>query len=772
MGLQSPVPGTIPDNPSQEAQIADLKHRVKELEALHWITQAVTFSMPLDDILELIYTQLKRVIPLPNFYIAMLNPDRQSLNCAFYAEGDERIDQKEPWPLNSGLSGVIMRNRTPLRTLSYDDECHRRNIPNEEKTNEAWMGAPLLGGNQAIGVMATFSGDSNITYTQEAEDFFISVAAYLGSVLERQRLYDRLQTRARQLNLLNEIGRVLASSLDLDEVLDLVVRNAATLLDSEAGSLLLLDEDSGDLVFRVSSGPTGQKLIGRKVPSGRGIAGVTFSENHPIIVNDAQHDQRWYSTFDQKSEFITRSLAAVPLNARGRTIGVLEVLNHKENRPYETEDVELLTSFAAQAAITIENARLFTMTDQALRSHIEELTTLQMIDRQLNTTLDYREVIGQTLAWAVRSTGATIGLVAVLSEEEDGSRGLRILASHNYPESFIEEYEEKLWPLSQGIMGRAIRESQASEVTNLSADPDYLAVVPDMRAKLTVPIQRENQVSGVITLESPREDEFGDKEKAFIERLADHAAIAIENARLFQAVKQANQAKTDFISFVAHELKQPMTSMKGYTDLLLKGVGGVISDTQQQFLQVIRTNVGRMDEMINELLDVSRIESGKMRLNIGPVQPVDVLSDVLRNFEQVVASKNQKLKVEIEPDLPSVNGDPGRLLQVISNLVSNAYKYTPEGGTITLSVKRIEENGHPFICWSVRDTGVGMTPEELDRLFTKYFRSTNPAVRNVPGTGLGLVITRSIVLLHGGQMNVESESGKGSTFSFTIPVAS
>ncbi|MEJ5308548.1 MAG: GAF domain-containing protein [Anaerolineae bacterium] len=753
--------------------------RADELRSLYWIAQALNFTTELDDIMELIYTQLKRVIAMPNFYIALKDPDEDKLAFTFYVEEDERLYPTDTWTTRESLSGVVLTSGMTIRTTDYTTECQKRGLtPGGPRPGRAWMGAPLTAGDKSLGVMVASTFDPNTVFTEEDENFFVTVAAYTAAIIERHSLYERLETRARQLATLNEIGNLLASSLDLDEVLDLVVRNAADLLNSEAGSLLLLDDESGDLIFRISSGPAGAKLVGMRVPAGKGIAGAAFAENRPVITQDTHKDGRWDSSFDRRAEFSTQSIIAVPLNARGRTIGVLEVINRKDSRPFNQEDTELLLAFGAQAAIAIENAQLFTMTDQALQARVEELTTLQQIDRQLNATLDYSAVMGQTLEWAIRTTGATIGLIAALQETEDGTQGLRFLAHRGYPEDIFARYEkDMLWPLEDGLIGQTVRSGETTLTTDLAHNPHYRALTPGMRTQLTVPIKREERdrggpgVIGVISLESDQDDTFSESSVAFIGRLADHAAIAIENARLFQKVQQANDAKTDFISFVSHELKQPMTSMKGYIDLLMQGIGGSLNEQQQQFLHIIRNNVGRMDRLVQDLLDVSRIESGRLRLDMGHVLPEEIVSEAVQAFEQEIAAKRQTLQVVLPPNLPAVLGDRGRLIQVLTNLVSNANKYTPERGLIIISADLWSDKGQDYVRWSVQDTGIGMKPDELSRLFTKYFRASSAAVRSVQGTGLGLVITRSIVEMHGGQVMVESEYQKGSTFSFTIPIA-
>ncbi len=749
--------------------------RSAELQALHWIAQAISFDTTLDNILELIYTQLSRVMTLPNFYVAQRDPETERMFSAFYIEDGERRYPDDTWADDEGLTGAIMRNAVPLRTDDYRTECEVRGCePSGPRLGRAWMGTPLTAGDRTVGIMVASTFDPDQRFTSEDEDFFVTVGAYTGALLERHTLYAQLESRANQLDTLNEIAMVLASSLDLDEVLELVVKSAAKLINAEAGSLLLLDEDTGDLVFQITNGPSGEDLIGMHVPAGRGIAGAAFTENHPVISQNTSQDKRWYANFDKRSEFVTESVLAVPLNARGRGIGVLEVINKKNRHSFREDDAEVLQSFASQAAIAIENARLFTTTDQALQARLEELTTLQHIDRQLNATLDYNQVMDQTLAWAMRLTDATAGAIAAIQESEEGDRGLRFLAQKGYTEEdLLSETAEVLRPLDEGLIGQTVMLG-TSQRTDGSRPGDAENRSPNEsegRAQLTVPIKREGRVIGIVALESERTTSFASDNTAFVERLADHAAIAIDNARLFKRVQDANDAKTSFISFVSHELKQPMTSITGYSDLLIKGVGGDLNEQQAQFIRVIRNNTDRMNRIVQDLFDISRIESGRLKLEIGPVMPEEVVGEAVQAFEQEIAAKSQELEVIIEEDLPTVAGDRERLIQVLTNLVSNANKYTPEHGRITLRVDMQARNGKTAVRWSVEDTGIGMTDEERSQLFTKYFRSQRDAVRSVPGTGLGLVITQSIVEMHGGEVSVESELHQGSTFSFSLPLS-
>jgi signal transduction histidine kinase len=283
-------------------------------------------------------------------------------------------------------------------------------------------------------------------------------------------------------------------------------------------------------------------------------------------------------------------------------------------------------------------------------------------------------------------------------------------------------------------------------------------------------------VIGVLMLETRRGDTWSDDSQAFLSRLTDHAAIAISNAQLFAQVQAADLAKTEFVSQVSHELKNPMTSMRGYTDLLISGAVGEVTDDQKNFLNIVRSNVTRMDTIVGDLADVSRIESGHLKLLFATVQIHDLVDEVARIQRRDIDEKAQTLEVQIPDDLPAVWGDRNRLMQILVNLVSNAYKYTPEGGTITIVAEHIpdqasEAGSTDMVRIAVKDTGYGMKPEDQKKIFTKFFRVEEMKASSIPGTGLGLNITRNLVEMQGGQIWFESQYGKGTSFYFTIPVA-
>jgi signal transduction histidine kinase len=319
-------------------------------------------------------------------------------------------------------------------------------------------------------------------------------------------------------------------------------------------------------------------------------------------------------------------------------------------------------------------------------------------------------------------------------------------------------------------MGRVVRTGRMNLVRDVRTDPDYRGILPATRCQLTIPIAREGIVVGLINLESPQVDGFTEDQVAFVTRLLDHAAVAVTNARLYSEVAAANIAKSEFVSVAAHELKTPMTAIKMSAELMLSGAVGATNDTQKQFLTTIRNNLDRMTTIVSDLNDITRIETGRLLLDVKPFDFQIVVDEVLHGTRSLVEAKEQTLTVEVEPGLGPVLADQNRASQILTNLVSNANKYTPEKGSLVLRIRRTPDGQHLHIA--VQDSGIGISDEDQRRLFTKFFRSDDRAARDMaPGTGLGLSIVKNLVELQGGRIWVESEYRRGSTFNFTLPLA-
>src|SRR5262249_8495944 len=296
---------------------------------------------------------------------------------------------------------------------------------------------------------------------------------------------------------------------------------------------------------------------------------------------------------------------------------------------------------------------------------------------------------------------------------------------------------------------------------------------------IVVPISVKGRILGVLVTSSAHPGrQFTQADLRLAMALADRAALAIENSRLYtqerrlrqelenlnQEVQEANRLKTEFVTAVTHELRSPLTSIAGYLDLLLEE-DREGAEARNAYLQIVKRNADRLLELINDLLDIARLEAGKLELKRLPLDLDGLIQEVSGAVRPQIEGKGQHLRLDLAAPLPVVAGDPERIIQILLNLVSNALKYTPQGGSITVATRAERAE----VCIAVQDTGIGLSSEEQQQLFTKFFRAQHPLVREAGGTGLGLAIARALVELHGGTLTVVSAPGQGSTFNVTLP---
>lgn len=753
---------------SRVQTVVDLERRVTEMNALTRVSQGVNITLTFDDILELIFAQASQIIPSTLFHITLYSKAADYFYYAFRVDDNERITTREnqPLPPSLGLGQEIIRKGRPILTQDYVRECQTRNITPSAQGIYAWMGVPLNSGSETMGALSVGSSDATTIYTRAQLSLLQAIADQTVGAIVKARLLQETQQRAHQLSTLNEITRQLTSTLEQEPLLRNILENAVNILNCEAGTLFMMDEQTGDLIFRVTVGPpVSSNLLGQRLPAGSGIVGKAVQLRAPVIENDGQRSVTRYEAADKQTGFVSRSLLAVPMQIKDRILGVIEVINRRDGLPFVEDDQNLLTAFAGQAAVAIENARLLALTDQELAARVEELSIMGRIVRELNASLEVDRAMRITLEWAMRQSNAEAGLIGMMEDNQ-----LRVMAQQGYEEILSEQSLSRL-PLELPAISAVVQSGQSSQVSLVSNGAK--GILPNAHTQIIIPIRREAQVIGLILLESTSDSQGN---LAFLNRLSDNAAIAISNAQLYDAVQRANVAKSDFVSFVAHELKNPMTSIKGYTELLAAGSVGTVNEMQANFLSTIRSNVERMSALVSDLNDNAKIEAGRLRLDYKPVDVADIVDEVIRSTTRQIEDKKQSVEIHLAPRLPQVWADRIRVGQVLTNLVSNAHKYTPEGGVILVGAEAANNQWDPegarqvVHIW-VKDNGIGINIEDQVKIFQKFFRSDDSKAREAPGTGLGLNITKSLVEMQGGRIWFDSEFRKGTTFHFTIPVA-
>ncbi|MFW5708939.1 MAG: GAF domain-containing protein [Chloroflexota bacterium] len=763
--------------------IQSLERSVKELEVLSQVSQAVNFTIEVGDLLELISAQTLKLIQSSYFYIVLHDVPANQLYYAFFLENEERYENLEnrKWPIGKDLYSEVIQNSQPLRVDDYRETMARRGyeIVHENPNTRAWMAVSLIAGGRTLGAMVVGEAKPETHFTAEQLKIFGDIAALAASSLDKARLFTEANTRARQLAVLNDISRQLvATEGDVERLLDLIVTSAVDILNAEAGSLLLtVQDESGDLEFKVAVGGTGQELIGKRLDANYGLVGRVAQTGQPVISNDTTTDESWEGEVTD-SGFRTRSVLAVPLIAKDNVIGVLEVINKKDGSFYVEEDVELLTTFAGQAAVAFENARLFQQTDLQLSQRVRELEALERIDRELNRNLDLYNVAEITVRWAVSNSNATAGLLGIPDED---NRYLHIIAKQGYDvEDHPENAEDNRWPMTTGIVSRVTRTRRPDLQPYVDMDPDYVPSLRSSLSQITVPMIAGDEISAILILETNREPRLNLLDQDWVQRLAEHASIAIENAKLYEELTRANRTKSEFMGFAAHELKNPLTSVKGYAATLGSSMAASLQAEQiQSFAAIIQNNADRMENIISDLRDIAASDANMLKIQVEPISMRQIVMDTIMSLQRQIDTKNQTVLNNITEDLPLVMADPKRMIQIMVNFISNANKYSPQDATITLDaevrqnyVNRRGQQVGPMLHIKVRDTGIGMNEVDLSRIFKEdYFRSENELARAEKGTGLGMMITKRLIEGHNGEVWVESTLGEGSTFHFTVPIA-
>ncbi len=751
----------------------EAKRREEQLRVAYEVGNRIASILDVDELLRQVVTIVRETFDYYFVNIALIEGEE-----AVYKAGSRADGKKFPGGLRlkvgeEGIIGWVAASGQPLLAPDVRLEPRYKIAAGLEEIRSE-LAVPLKVQERIIGVLDI---ESDRLHAFDENDLMLmqSLANQVAIALENARLYEvtdrALAQRVEELTASNEIARTVTSTLDLQDVFERVMQKIKEAFKVERGSLLLLDEETNDLTFAWTLDGRDKALEGFRLKIGQGIAGYVAQTGQPTIVPDVLKDPRYHAEVSKSVGFVTKSLLCVPLTVKERIIGVIQLLNKIEGQ-FSQHDVERLMAIAAPVAIAIENARLYKLEQD--RRHVAD--TLLEMSTTVGSTLDLNEVLETILDQLKQVVDYDSAAIMLL---EAGI--LRVTAGRGFADPrqmdigiTVEGHEHLSRPLQSGepLIIPDVHQSSSWEVVNGS---EYI------RSWIGVPLISGEKVIGLLTIDKGEIDYYRDDAARLAAAFANQAAIAIEHARLFADLQkvnkelvEANEAKTQFVSVVSHELRTPMTSIKGYTDMLLSGIVGELNETQLRFLGIVRANAARLSHLVNELLEISRIEAGRLKLHIEPIRLEDVVSEVVASLEKQIADKGLSLSLSISENLPLVLGDRDRVTQILVNLLSNAYRYTSPGGQITISVERFADHGNEgalFVVTRVADNGIGISPEDQAKLFSRFFRADHPVVREQGGTGLGLSIVKSIIEMHRGSVWVESELGEGSTFSFTLPIA-
>lgn len=749
--LHQPMPHL---NGRNGANTSDLEERIKELKMLGQFSEALNFTINFDALLWLIYTNCQGVLNGRDFFIYLPDPRTDRLFPAFWMENGQRLPRKE------GAAHPVTDMRVEQvieigQVYQYQDEHGRY-----------WVIAPMSAGADTVGALQATHAQTGVPFTADQQELFNQLATRTATAAERWQTNQKLEIRAQQLQTLNDVIHSINSQTEIQPLLNLILDKAIELLEVEAGSFMLRDENTGELEFVVVQGPASQNLLGTRLPPGKGVAGQAALTGKPVLVNNVESSKQWFSDVDASTAFHTRSILTVPLLYQRAVLGVLQVVNRRNGAPFVQSDMVLLTAFAGEAAVTLENTRLLQQTDEELQRRVRELTLLQDLDRDLNQTLNLRASLELALGWMMRLFDATAGSIVIFDNDD------RLLAIERQGYDMMGDATMFSFGTREefpGLLGEVSRNGEPHVTGNVQEVAEYHAGSSTTLAQMTIPIIHEKRTIGAASIESDQPNKYGGDDLEAAVRFISHTTVAIANALLYADVQAANNAKSEFVSLVSHELKTPLTAIRGYTDLMLTGLTGAISSQQREYMGTIVNNVTRMMDLIQDLTDISRLDTRQLSVKLEPIPFAHVVSETIASIQSVADHKQIHIHLNMPPDLPLVLGDHSRLVQVLTNLLGNACKYSPPNTNVWVSIRREFDAGNRPLVWCVvKDSGYGISADDQAKLFTKFFRSADPNVRLASGTGLGLFITKGLVELHGGELTFESELGHGTSFSFSL----
>jgi GAF domain-containing protein len=707
--------------------------------------------------------------------------------------GDEVARARFPIAVASvGIHTAAARTRAPFAVADIEADQWRPHPELQEMARargwRSFLAVPMLQGDQVLGTIGVSRREPG-AFKEEEIALLQTFADQAVIAIENVRLFTELQASNHELTTAldkqtatSDILRVISrSQTDVQPVFGAIVSSALRLLRAYSGALTLVEGDLITLVALTSTDAAGDATLRANFPQSLQSEGphpLAIRDRMPLNIADAHTDPRLFEAQHVNARIRGyRSQVVVPMLHHNEAVGTISV-TRREPGGFTDDEIALLQTFADQAVIAIENVRLFT--ELQARTHdltrsVGQLTALGEVARAVSSTLDLETVLSTIVSRAIQLSGTDGGSVY---EYDEATEEFSLRASRDLPEAYVEEVRDTRPRKGEGAVGRVAQTREPVQIADISDPAAYESRVRNtllqigLRALLAVPLIAEDQLVGALIVMRKRTGTFAAEEVTLLQTFATQSALAIQNARLFREIEEksrqlelASQHKSEFLANMSHELRTPLNAIIGFSEVLSEKMFGELNEKQEEYSKDIHASGQHLLSLINDILDLSKIEAGRMELELTDFDLPTAIDNALMLVRERAGRRGITLEKSIDERLGEIRADERKIRQVVLNLLSNAIKFTPEGGRI--EVGAVPKDG--FVEVSVSDTGVGIAPEDQEAVFEE-FRQVGTAAKKVEGTGLGLTLCRKFVELHGGRIWVKSQLGAGSTFTFTVPI--
>lgn len=676
----------------------------------------------------------------------------------------QALQQREPLLLDEQQQPIVMSDGQPLvgtaalLPITVQDEAlgllmarvHAPGRLTDESLNY-------------LRVVASYIGVS-IHSQQIRDDVQRRAKAYeAGAATKQTHLYSQAKRRLDELSTFHQIVLQLNTPLELENVLEEITEAALKLVEANNLHIYLWDEEKDEFTFCSALWRNGSREPAVKAPRKDGLTATVVHSGEAIIIDDANNHPLYRGA--DASAWGVQAIAGFPLRHSGKVIGAFTV-TYVEPHVFGPDERLLMNLLADQAAIAVENARLFSDAQQRLRSMSALVDMAKQVTGNLRVDVVLQTTV-QTLQKLLRARASTIALLS-----EDGEDLIVEAAAGIKP-----QFHRVRIKLGEGISGRAVKERRMIYIQDTYREPDFLFFDDVLRSLLVVPLITRNEVIGTLTVDSDRPQAFSSSDTQLLMIAAAQVSIAIANARLFEALedraaelavayeelKENDRLKDELVQNVSHELRTPLTFIRGYVDLLADGEMGDLAPDQQRALRIVAEKTGEVTRLVEDIMSLQRIDSANLMCQ---QFAMNVLLESAVEWHKLNASE-RGLELIFRPTASKgiVEADRGRINQVLDNLIGNAMKFSPDGGAIEL--RMVERKNDVLVV--VSDEGIGVSPDKLDRIFDRFYQIDGSSRRRFGGAGIGLAIVKRIVDAHNGDIWIKSEVGAGSTFYFTVP---